>query len=464
MRDALAIAAARGTAALARRRGRGGTSLPGLVADRIAPGLDARIATDLGRAALITGTNGKTTTSRLLATILGVSGRTVIANPSGANLRQAIGTVLATGATLHGRLRDRGADGVFEVDEAALPATRRAIPGALIVMTNLFRDQLDRYGETDHLVRLWRAMLDEAGPGAAVAVCVDDPRLAALVAGSGAAVHGYGLGGPPTRAATASVTSDLTSCPRCAATLTLRWSAIGHLGDYTCDSCGFSRPEPELSVTVERNRGLDGQTLRFAWADGETETVDLDLPGVGNAYNAAAAVLAASIMGVPVRDGIRALATSSAAFGRYERLEIDGRQVVLTLLKNPASLDQLADIAAGSAIDTVAFGLNDAFADGRDVSWYWDCTPTAMVAGRRFTVSGRRGMDFALRLKYAVSDAPSDDAPGLIGLFSEPTAALDRAVAETPAGGRVLVVATYTALLGLRATLVARGLVPAMPR
>jgi len=454
----------RGTAALVRRRGRGGTSLPGLVADRIAPGLDARIATDLRRAALITGTNGKTTTSRLLATILTASGRAVVANPSGANLRQAIGTALANGATLRGRLRDRGADGVFEVDEAALPATRRAIPGALIVMTNLFRDQLDRYGETDHLVRLWRAMLDEAGPGAPVAVCVDDPRLAALVAGSRFTVHGYGLGGPPPRDATASVTSDLTSCPVCAATLTLRWSSIGHLGDYACDSCGFHRPEPELAVTVVRNRGLDGQTLRFAWAGGETETVDLDLPGVGNAYNAAAAVLAASVMDVPIRDAIRALAASSAAFGRFERLEIDGRQVVLTLLKNPASLDQLTVVAAGSAIDTIAFALNDSHADGRDVSWYWDATPAAMVGERRFTVSGRRGMDFALRLKYAVAETPSDDAPGLIGLFTEPAAALDRAVAETPAGGRVLVVATYTALLGLRARLVTRGLVPAMPR
>ena len=463
-RDALAIAAARVTAAVVRRRGRGGTSLPGLVADRIAPGLDGRLAGGLRAAALITGTNGKTTTSRLLATILTGVGRTVVANPSGANLRQAIGTVLATGATLRGRLRADSPDGVFEVDEAALPATRRAIPGALIVMTNLFRDQLDRYGETDHLVRLWRTMLGEAGPGTPVVVCIDDPRLAALVAGGAADVHTYGLGGPPPRAATASMTSDLTSCPVCAATLTQHWTAIGHLGDFACSSCGFSRPDPELAVTVIRNRGLDGQTIRFDWGSGDSDTVDLDLPGVGNAYNAAAAVLAASVMGVPIRDAIRALAASSAAFGRFERLEIDGRHVVLTLLKNPASLDQLTDVAAGSVIDTVAFALNDAHADGRDVSWYWDATPAAMVEGRRFTVSGRRAMDFALRLKYAVAETPSDDAPGLIGLFDSPADAIDRAVAETPVAGRVLVVATYTALLGARASLVVRGLVPAMPR
>lgn len=413
---------------------------------------------------LVSGTNGKTATSSLLSVILAGTGHPVLANASGANLRQAIGSVLTRGASLRGRMRDRETVAVLEVDEAALPGVRAWLPRGIVVMTNLYRDQLDRFGETDHLVRLWTAMLAAQRPGAAVVYCVDDPRLAALVGGSGAGLHGFGLAGPPSLDATASVTRELQACPSCGAPLEMSWTGTGHLGDYACAACGFRRPEPHLSVAVVERRGFDGQTLRFAWGGGEAETVDLGLPGLGNAYNAAAAVSAAVVLGIPPRAAVQALAAAHPPFARFERVEVEGRRVVLSLLKNPASMSEISNVAAGSRIDTLLLALNNAHADGRDVSWYWDCTPAALLAGTRFLIAGDRAADFALRVKYAVLDAPGDDAPGFLGLVADPVAGLDRAVTETPAGGTVLVVATYTALLGIRAALVARSLAPAMPR
>lgn len=477
-RDAAAVAVARFAAAAARLAGRGGTSLPGLIATRISPGVDVRVARGLRGSVLVSGTNGKTATASMLAAILAGTGHPVLANASGANLRQAIGTVLVRSRSLRGRARARDTVAVLEVDEAVLPGVRAWLPGGITVMTNLYRDQLDRFGETDHLVRLWTAMLAGTPRGGTIVYCVDDPRLAALVAGHGAELRGFGLAGPPSLAASAAVTGEVHACPSCGAPLAMAWTGTGHLGDYACTACGFRRPEPHLSVAVAERRGLDGQTLRFAWAGVEAgaeasagaefaagvEVVELRLPGLGNAYNAAAAVSAAVALGVPPRTAVRALATARTPFGRFERVEVGGRHVVLSLLKNPASMGELANAAAGAPVDTLLLALNNAHADGRDVSWYWDCTPSALLAGRRFLVAGDRAADFALRVRYAVLDAPGDALPGFLGLIPDPVEALDRAVAETSAGGTVLVVATYTALLGIRASLVARSLAPAMPR
>ncbi len=470
VRDASALLAARGLTWTVRRFGHGATSLPGLAAGKLAPGIDARLASDLAGAALVTGTNGKTSTAKMLATIVGELGHPVLANASGANLRQSIGTVFVSATTLRGRFRRRGTIAVLEVDEAALPSVRPAVPGAVLVMTNLFRDQLDRFGETDHLVRLWTTMLSEVGQGSTIVHCADDPRvtsLAQIAARNGARVVPYGFAGAPDRTSAAELTPEPVTCPSCGADLARAWTSIGHLGDYACAACGFARPTPAVTVEIVERHGLVGQRLRFAWRDAEGgtgEEVALRLPGLGNAYNAAGAVAAAIGMGLDARASVRALATAVPPFARFEHFTVDGRTVVLTLLKNPATMAELTSVAQDAPVDRIVVALNDAFADGRDVSWYWDCSPADLVAGRPYRLTGRRAADFAVRLKYATCEDPAVAPLNYLGLVDDPTEAVDRTIAEAPAGGTVLVVATYTALLGIRAAFAERGAVPPMPQ
>lgn len=469
-RDTAALAAARTLSWAVRRAGRGATSLPGLVAGRFAPGIDARLGADLQGAVIVTGTNGKTSTAKMLATIVTGLGHPVIANASGANLRQSIGTVFINQTTLRGRFRRRDTIAVLEVDEAALPAVRPAVPGAVLVMTNLFRDQLDRFGETDHLVRLWTAMLSADQTGSTVVHCADDPRvthLAQIARDRGARRIAYGFAGAPDRASAADLTPEPVFCPSCGAPLARDWTTIGHLGAYACAACGFTRPAPEVTVQIVEREGLTGQRLRFAWHDGEvveTEEVTLRLPGLGNAYNAAGAVAAAIGLGLDPRAAVRGLGAAVPPFARFEQFQVDGRTVVLSLLKNPATMAELTSVAQGAPVDRMVVALNDAFADGRDVSWYWDCSPSDLVAGRPYRLTGRRGADFAVRLKYALCEGSGDTPPGYLGLVDDPTEAVDRTIAEAPPGGTVLVVATYTALLGIRAAFASRGAIAPMPR
>ena len=372
-RDGLAVAASRAVSAFSRQAGHAGTALPGLVAERIAPGVAARIADDLGPVVLVSGTNGKTTTSHLLVHILERAGWRVVSNRSGANLHQALTTSLVAEAGFNGRLRPHGAVGVFEVDEAALGSVADSVSVSQLILLNLFRDQLDRFGETDAIIRSWEKLCAGLPATALVVSCADDPRLAHLVSTRSGPSIEFGLSEPPARSPEVSLTPEVTTCPQCDGSLAYSWTGVGHLGGFACQKCGFRRHEPSLGVRVVRSRGIDGQTLAFRTPAAPQElTVVFRLPGASNAYNAAAAVAAAISMGITAERAVDALADATPAFGRYEEVEIDGRRVVLTLGKNPASLAELARIAMESEVAAVLFALNDDFADGQDVSWYWD--------------------------------------------------------------------------------------------
>jgi UDP-N-acetylmuramyl tripeptide synthase len=221
-----------------------------------------------------------------------------------------------------------------------------------------------------------------------------------------------------------------------------------------------------VTVEIVERRGLASQLVRFRWPGdgGAAEDVVLRLPGLGNAYNAAGAVTAAIGLGIDPRAAVQALAAAVPPFARFEQFDVDGRSVVLALLKNPATMAELTSVADGARVDRMVVALNDAFADGRDVSWYWDCSPADLVAGRPYRLAGRRATDFAVRLKYALAGDPAAPPPLALGIIDNPTAAVDATIAEAPAGGTVLVVATYTALLGIRAAFAGRGVIPPMPR
>ena len=452
IRDAAAVVGARSVSAVMRLGGQGATSMPGLAAVRISPGVDGRIAARVRRSVLVSGTNGKTGTSSLLATILIEAGDAPVRNASGANLRQGIATVLTTSSTIGGALRDPSAIALFETDEAVLPAVAAWLPGTVMVLTNLLRDQLDRYGETDHLVRLWATMLAERPPRGGLVYCVDDPRLAAVVAETATPLHGFALEGQPPVGTGAQLTLEPATCPVCQHELSVAGGRTGRAVDYSCLSCGFRRPEPDCVVNVVEDRGLDGQTLRFAWADGETETVDVALPGLGNAYNAAAAVTAAAVLGIPTRGprSARSLQLRRPS-ARFEHFEVDGRRSCSRCSRTRRRMAELTRSRPGARVDRMVVALNDAFADGRDVSWYWDCSPADLVAGRPYRLAGRRAADFAVAPQVRGRGRPRRGVRRTIGWASstDPTAGRGPSASPRhPSAVTVLVVATYTALLG----------------
>ena len=423
---------------------RGGTAFPGLVAERIAPGLLAGLGGQLEAAVLVTGTNGKTTTARLLASILRQAGRDVVANREGSNLTRGIlGTLL--GRSSYAGTLDAGLLGLFETDEATLPAATAALGPAAIVFLNLFRDQLDRYGEVDSVAAAWRRAIASAPPGCTLVLNADDPSVADLAREWEGPVHWFGLDAPDLAGDRGAF--DARWCGVCGADYRYHHRYFAHLGDWACDGCGRSRPSPDTSAAALT---LDGHGTAI-----EVEglgSLTTPLAGLYNAWNTLAAVAAARVLGAD-REAIgRGLAAAAPAFGRQELVVAGGRRLNLMLVKNPAGANQVLRY-----LETLpgplhfAFLLNDRHADGQDVSWIWDVDFEGL-AGRLATccAGGDRGADAALRLRYA----------GLAGvqlLPPNPPAALEALLAATPASATMNVILTYTALLDLRRALARLG-------
>ncbi len=446
MRRAAAVTAAGIAARLSRRLGAGGgTALPGLIAERIDPGIVRSLAGQMALGSvLVTGTNGKTTTSRLLRNIVAGAGMQPVANAEGSNMMRGIAAALAGAAGWRGDVRSpANRAGVFEVDEATLPLVAREVAPRAIVFTNLFRDQLDRYGEVDTVASLWQEAVRALPEGVIIVINGDDPSTASLGEHARGRVIVYGLDDPRASSAGIEHAADARWCRWCGAELGYTAVFYGHIGHWACDSCGSARPRPDVAC-VSATPAQDGMDCEFHTPAGEF-AVTLPLQGLYNVYNALAAAAGGVALGLDnavLRNG---LAQSTAAFGRQERLLVQGRQVEIILAKNPAGLNQvLRTIRSNNPQMDVAFFLNDRVADGRDISWIWD-VDFDLLAGklRGLTVSGRRAWDMALRLKYAgLADAPR----------VEPSTkrALRIALGQTPEGETLYVIPTYTAMLEVR--------------
>jgi lipid II isoglutaminyl synthase (glutamine-hydrolysing) len=447
--SAPSIALARTVGRLSRRLGRGGgTSAPGKVLLKMRPEAVRELGARLAHgAAVVSATNGKTTTTRLLAACLQASGRRVVSNPAGANLLSGVTTALLDGTA--GRDRS-GTTGLFEVDEFALPEVVRQLRPDTLLLMNLFRDQLDRYGELEAVADAWTRMVAGLPAGTTLVLNADDPAVAALGTGRPGTVY-FGIDDPAVALAELPHASDSTRCRACGRPLDYARATLGHMGHWAC-ACGVARPSPGVRATRVLLDGTRGLRLTLGTPGGEAE-IAVALPGVHNAYNATAAVAAALAMGVPLATAARAVEGADAAFGRAERVTVGGREVVLLLAKNPAG--------ANTTVQTVLLdpqplhllvALNDRTADGHDVSWIWDVDYEPLLertAG--LTVTGDRAHDMALRFVYA--GLPRDR----VRVLPDPEAALDAAVAEVPAGVPLYVLPTYTAMLGLREVLVRRG-------
>jgi UDP-N-acetylmuramyl tripeptide synthase len=448
---ALLAGRAAGVASRALRRG-GGTALPGLLAEALDPGLAAGLASQLGGGCLIvTGTNGKTTTARMISGIAAMGGLEPLPNRSGSNLMRGVTTALIAEAGLRGRLRNGSRRlGVFEVDEATLPYAVEALRPRVLLFTNLFRDQLDRYGEVDSVAACWRRTLESADRSTAVVLNADDPSVAALADVAPGEVTYYGLDDISTGLACAEHAADARWCPACGSDYGYSVLFYGHVGHWYCPGCGRKRPEPQVravGIAEEGNRTLTGVETPAGQL-----SMSLALSGVYNVYNALAAATASLSLGLGLETIERGLSEATAAFGRQESFEVDGRRVLVLLGKNPAGLNQvLRTIATGQTEKQLFFLLDDDVADGRDVSWIWDADFELLASqpGAWF-LSGTRAEDLALRLKYAGLERAAV-------VEHDIETALERALRETPVGGLLHVVPTYTAMLEVRELLARRG-------
>ncbi|MDI3297732.1 MAG: MurT ligase domain-containing protein [Bacillota bacterium] len=444
----LVVAAGR----LARLAGHGGSSFPGLLGRRLDPRLLEHLAGELEQgSAVVTGTNGKTTTATLLAEIGRQAGLRLAHNAAGANLVGGLITSLA-GQRAEGARQFA----VLEVDEATVARAMPAVRPRLIVVTNFFRDQLDRYGELLGAVgRVAEGI--RAVPETELLLNADDPHVASLARGD-RKVRFYALKLPP-GAAARKPTGDAVLCPRCGHPLAYRSVTFAHLGDYACSACGFRRPAPDAEGEVLRSGRETALRIR-AGGRQLASLVRFQLPGLYNAYNAVAAAAAAWSLGWPAEAAARALAEATPAFGRMERFVAQGHPVRLALVKNPAGFDAVLEtLAAEGEPGALIVAVNDLEADGRDVSWLWDVRfedfPELLARSEPLVASGLRAEDMALRLALAGVERER------IELEADPERALQAVLARLPGGRAVTVCLTYTALLDLHRRLARRYALPA---
>ncbi len=446
-------ALARAIGAASRRTGRGGgTTLPGRVLLRLEPEAIARLGAGLtGGSTIVSATNGKTTTAGMIAAILTAEGRRPVHNRAGSNMTWGVATAL---------LEQRGTEGLFEVDEAWLPRVAQQLHPRLIVLGNLFRDQLDRYGEMEALAEDWAKAVGAAPPGTGLALNADDPLIADLGRDPdterpregtlyfGIEDHSQAL--PELQHA-----FDAKHCRRCGHPYAYEVAFVGHLGHYSCPNCGAQRPRPDVAATRIELRGMEGSTATVRVPSGEIE-VELPLPGLYNVYNALAAISAALELGVDAEHVAAALRDMRAAFGRVETIPVGEGEVSILLIKNPAGANEVLrtlklEAEGDEAGIDLWVALNDRIADGRDVSWVWDADFEVLTgAVRHVACAGTRAPEMALRLKYA--GWPEDR----IAVEPDIAASLDAAVAASPR--RLFALPTYTALLELRKLLADRGL------
>jgi lipid II isoglutaminyl synthase (glutamine-hydrolysing) len=444
------LALARLTGRLSRSSGRGGgTTLPGRLLVRMAPDAIDRLAAGLDRGSIVvSSTNGKTTTSAMIAGILGAGGRVPVHNRAGSNMHWGIATAL---------LEQSADEGLFELDEAWLPRVAPHLRSRLLVLGNLFRDQLDRYGELERLADEWAVLVAELEGSCEFALNADDPLIADLGRDKELrrrpGVTYFGIEDASQALPELQHAHDAKHCRRCGAPYTYERAFVGHLGHYSCPSCDADRPAPDVAATEIKLHGISGSHVRVRTPQGELE-LELPLPGLYNVYNALAAVTAGLRSGVSlerVRDGLESM---RAVFGRVETIEVSGKPVSILLIKNPAGANEVLRTLALESSDggiDLWVALNDRIADGRDVSWIWDADFELLAGGvRRVVCAGTRAPEMALRLKYA---GWPEDAIEVMGPIAE---SLDAAVSAAPA--RLFALPTYTALLELRTLLANRGL------
>ncbi len=446
IRVMLAVLACKCCRSLIRLLGRGGTDFPGRVALKICPNLLGELAKNV-TTVIVTGTNGKTTTSRMIEQSWADAGISFFANKSGANLLSGVTAEFAVHSSFTGKCRHTHA--LIEADEAAFKFIAKYVDAKAVVVTNVFRDQLDRYGEVTHTLENIRLGI-EASPNATLVVNADDSLCASLQAQVSNPVVFFGVDTPIYDARVQEL-SDAPYCIRCKHEYVYDYVTYGHLGGYRCPACGYARPAPELSVKTVCKTDDEHSEVIFT-AEGRDYPADIHLPGGYNIYNACACMAAAKVMGIDLALAAKSLSSFACGFGRMEKFKIHDADVRMILIKNPAGCNQVLNFLTQRKEPFVfAACLNDRAQDGKDVSWIWDVDFERLTDMQELLteiyVSGVRAEDMALRFLYA--GFPKER----IHVEKDYGALMEQA---TRSGLPVFVMPTYTAMLALRGTIAKR--------
>ncbi|MEA5504938.1 Mur ligase family protein [Halotia wernerae UHCC 0503] len=432
LRLGFAVSAAKSVTFIVRSLRLGAASvLPGSIARRVEPRLLQLLSQQVKNGVIIiAGTNGKTTTSLLLKTILERKGYRVAHNATGANLENGLMTALLENTNLVGTLDVDYA--ILEVDENIVPKVLQPLQPRIILCLNLFRDQLDRYGEVDTISKRWTKVISTLPPETVVIPNADDPTLSYLGQQLPQRVLFFGLNEPAQYLEAIPHAVDSIYCPKCGHSLDYQGVYLSHLGDFTCPQCGFSKSQPTLE-------------------SGEWSQI---LVGLYNKYNTLAAVTAAQELGVDQATIQDTINNFQAAFGRAEDLVINDKKVRILLSKNPVGTNETIRVVTQSTDKTTLLILNDRTPDGTDVSWIWDVDTEKLVErGGTLVVSGDRLYDLALRLRY--SEKSPESTLNLI-VEADLKQAIATALEHTPNNETLHILPTYSAMLEVREVLTGR--------
>ncbi len=436
LRLAIAVATAKSVTAVVRGFGLGAASvLPGEISRRIHPRLLPLLFEQVSKGViLVVGTNGKTTTSLLLRGILENEGAKITHNSTGANLINGLITTFLNSANLFGQLNSDYA--ILEVDENIVPLLLKDCQPRVILALNLFRDQLDRYGEVDTISRRWRDAIAPLPQDTLVIVNADDPTLCHLGQQLPQKVLYFGLNEPRLYLDEIPHAVDSIYCPSCGAGLDYRGVYLSHLGDYSCPSCDFTK----------------------SFLDVNSEEWPQILIGVYNKYNTLAAGLTAQQLGVTRGAIFNTVTNFKAAFGRAEELEYKNKKIRILLSKNPVGMNEtiraVSDRSLQEPSSVTLLVLNDRIPDGTDVSWIWDVDTEKLTSlGTTLVVTGDRVYDMALRLQYS-KDTHQDSSKLIVE--EDLNQALDKALEHTGEGEILHILPTYSAMLEVREILTGR--------
>ncbi len=431
----------------------GGTTLPGKIIRYFRPHFVREVVSGLNiGCVLVTGTNGKTTTAALIASTLKRANISFVHNRTGANLLSGIASALVREKIRE--LKRSKELGLFEVDEATLPEAIEETNPRVVLINNLFRDQLDRYGELDTLAKKLKMSLEKLGVGSTVILNADDPLVSSIGSNLRCRVIHFGINTDIYSLEGLEHAADSKHCSNCDTRLEYRYHIFGHLGDYRCPKCGAKRPPLDVSAESVELKSFEGSKCLIKTPAGAVE-ISIPLPGLYNVYNTLGAAAVCLTLGVDLRVITNSIEKFKAAFGRVESIEIEGRKLVMILAKNPAGFNEV--IRTLSNLDAklnVVFALNDNIADGRDVSWIWD-VDFENLKGKLSNVicAGIRAWDMALRVKYA------DTGVDCLSIEPEIGTAMERLLCTAGKNETVYIVPTYTAMLEARRILSKKGYV-----
>ena len=435
----LSVASCRLTRGILRKTGRGGTAIPGLVAMKVSKNILAAVSEGM-RIVVVTGTNGKTTTCNMIEHALTSAGHTCLLNKSGANLLHGMAADLISNADWRGRARYDYA--VLECDEAALKQAVPYIHPDVIVVTNLFSDQVDRYGGVQNTLKEIRTGVKRS-PDSVLVLNAEDPLSASLSLKTPNRVVWYGLDAQCGKQGNIDL-ADAGNCPRCGSSYEYDFHVYAHLGGFRCPKCGYSRQDPDVCVVSIDRKSAEGSTIRVR-TDEKTQEVRVALPAVYNIYNAAAAIAAVKGLGLPAREAMDALTSVRSSFGRLETFDLHGTRVQMILVKNPAGCNQAFSYVTGLGEDyTAVLCLNDRTGDGHDISWINSTDYEKLCADphlKQIYVCGDRADDLYARLQKAGASPERmeqiSDYRQLVSLLGE--------------GNRpVCILPNYTAMMDLR--------------